>query len=421
MIFGLVRMKVNAARPKIATLTSLVLLTSLFVSIPIPAQAAECVKTSTTIGGETVLTFSTVGTCEWTVPAGVVSARVLIVGGGSSGGAGLAGARWPQGGGGGAVLERSDFATTPGALLSVTVGGGGNALTVQSSASTSVNNGGQSIFATLSASGGTAPVTHGPSGGTSGNGNSGGASVGGYSAGGGGGAGGNGNGMSGGVGINSNISGSTLMYGSGGAGADGNTGTAYSGGGSNGNPPAANRGGGGSQPSGSSGLGSAGAAGVVILRYLAIPAGSSAIFFNANGGTGTKSHLIATNGSATALPDGTGLTNPGFEFSGWYTNAIGTGGTAYAAGASITVSSNTTLFARWTRMPSPTCAANAGQGGPGTSNFATTRAGNGCVGIGYKLNNVNTVETFNYTGSDQSWTVPTGVTSATFYLIGAGL
>jgi hypothetical protein len=94
VIFGLVRMKVNAARSKIATVTSLVLLTSLFVSIPIPAQAAECVKTSTTIGGETVLTFSTVGTCEWTVPANVTSARVLVVGGGSSGNAGQAGVWW---------------------------------------------------------------------------------------------------------------------------------------------------------------------------------------------------------------------------------------------------------------------------------------------------------------------------------------
>ena len=380
----------------------------------------SCSPTSTTVSGETVLTFSTVGNCTWQVPDGVISVRVLVVGGGSSGGAGLAGVRWPQGGGGGAVLERSDFATTPGALLSVTVGGGGNALTVQSSASTSVNNGGQSIFATLSAQGGTAPVTHGPRGGTSGNGNSGGASVGGYASGGGGGAGGGGNGMSGGVGINSNISGSTFMYGSGGAGADGNTGTASSGGGSNGNPPIANRGGGGSQPSGSSGSGSAGAAGVVIVRYLAIPNGSSAIFFNTNGGTGTRSPLIATNGSPTALPDGTGITNQGFEFSGWYTNATGTGGTLYLAGSSITVSSNTTLYAKWTRIPTPNCAAGVGQGGPGTSNFNTTKAGNGCVGISYKVDDVTTVATFNYTGVDQSWTVPTGVTSATFHLIGAG-
>jgi hypothetical protein len=130
--------------------------------------------------------------------------------------------------------------------------------------------------------------------------------------------------------------------------------------------------------------------------------------------------MFAAPGTSVTAPDGTGFANQGFEFNGWYTNAAGTSGTAYAAGAPITVSSNTTLFARWTRMPAPNCAANAGHGGPGTSNFATTRAGNGCVGISYKVNNVNTVETFNYTGSDQSWTVPADVTSATFYLIGAG-
>jgi hypothetical protein len=78
------------------------------------------------------------------------------------------------------------------------------------------------------------------------------------------------------------------------------------------------------------------------------------------------------------------------------------------------------LFARWSRVPAPNCTAGVGKGGAGTSNFTTTKAGNGCVGISYKLNNVTTVVTFNYTGSDQSWTVPAGGTSATFNLIGAG-
>ena len=35
-------MKVNAARSKIATIVSIILLTSLFVSIPVPANAAAC-------------------------------------------------------------------------------------------------------------------------------------------------------------------------------------------------------------------------------------------------------------------------------------------------------------------------------------------------------------------------------------------
>jgi uncharacterized repeat protein (TIGR02543 family) len=156
------------------------------------------------------------------------------------------------------------------------------------------------------------------------------------------------------------------------------------------------------------------------VRYLAIPAGSSAVSFNSNGGAGTKSALIVSNNTATALPDATGFTNQGYEFTGWNTSANRTG-TPYAAGASITTSTNTTLFAQWSRTPVPSCAAGVGEGGPGTSTtVAVTKAGNGCVGISYKVNNVTTVATFNYTGSDQSWTVPSSVTSATFYLIGAG-
>ena len=68
----------------------------------------------------------------------------------------------------------------------------------------------------------------------------------------------------------------------------------------------------------------------------------------------------------------------------------------------------------------PICAAGVGQGGAGTSNYLTTDAGNGCVIIKYVSGGSTFYENFNYTGVDQSWTVPTGVTSATFYLIGAG-
>ena len=267
MIFGVVRRKVNAARAKVATIVSLVVLTSLFVSIPVPAQAAACVPTSTTVSGETVLTFSTVGTCEWEVPNGVVNARVLVVGGGSSGGSGQGGLWWPQGGGGGAVVDQSSFAITPGDVLSVIVGAGGAAIGTQGLASTSVNNGGQSKFATITANGGSAPNNTLAPGGTSGNGNLGGQSGGQYISGGGGGAGGGANLTTGGVGVNSNISGTTLMYGSGGSGSNGSTGSASPGGGSPGTAALANRGGGGSQPAASSGLASAGGSGVVIIAY----------------------------------------------------------------------------------------------------------------------------------------------------------
>ena len=69
---------------------------------------------------------------------------------------------------------------------------------------------------------------------------------------------------------------------------------------------------------------------------------------------------------------------------------------------------------------SPSCATGVGVGGPGSATVATTRGGNGCVVIKYFVNGTATFETFNYTGADQTWTVPSGVTNATFYLLGAG-
>ncbi|KGA14705.1 hypothetical protein GM51_16675, partial [freshwater metagenome] len=69
---------------------------------------------------------------------------------------------------------------------------------------------------------------------------------------------------------------------------------------------------------------------------------------------------------------------------------------------------------------SPSCATGVGVGGPGSATLATTRGGHGCVVIRYSVNGSTLFETFNYTGADQTWTVPTGVTNASFYLLGAG-
>ena len=66
----------------------------------------------------------------------------------------------------------------------------------------------------------------------------------------------------------------------------------------------------------------------------------------------------------------------------------------------------------------PSCANYVGLGG--TPGSTTNQAGHGCVIIKYISAGVTNYETFNYTGADQSWSSPTGVTSATFYLVGAG-
>jgi Tfp pilus assembly protein PilE len=104
------------------------------------------------------LTFASVGTTSWTVPAGVSSVNVLVVGGGGSGG-GSPG----TGGGGGAVVEQTNYTVTAGQSMTVTVGAGG----------TNGSDGGASSFGSIVASGGRS----GNSGGASGNAHAGGAPV----------------------------------------------------------------------------------------------------------------------------------------------------------------------------------------------------------------------------------------------------
>ncbi|MSZ87021.1 MAG: hypothetical protein F2718_05100, partial [Actinobacteria bacterium] len=67
-----------------------------------------------------------------------------------------------------------------------------------------------------------------------------------------------------------------------------------------------------------------------------------------------------------------------------------------------------------------TCAANVGFGGVNSGTLSLTKAGDGCAVIKYTSGGTTYFETFNYAGANQSWTVPTGVSTATFYLIGAG-
>ncbi|NDG67528.1 MAG: hypothetical protein EBY23_11615 [Actinobacteria bacterium] len=69
---------------------------------------------------------------------------------------------------------------------------------------------------------------------------------------------------------------------------------------------------------------------------------------------------------------------------------------------------------------SSSCVSGAGNGGVASATLSATQGGNGCVFIKYTVSGTDYFETFNYTGVDQSWTVPSGVSSAIFYLIGAG-
>ena len=70
-------------------------------------------------GGDCVIEFKNVGTTTWTVPVGVTSAWILVVGGGGGGASRHAG-----GGGAGGVVEATSYPVS--GTVGVVVGGGGN-------------------------------------------------------------------------------------------------------------------------------------------------------------------------------------------------------------------------------------------------------------------------------------------------------
>jgi uncharacterized repeat protein (TIGR02543 family) len=74
--------------------------------------------------------------------------------------------------------------------------------------------------------------------------------------------------------------------------------------------------------------------------------------YDANGGQGTppSAAAVVTGGSLTVLGNTNSMTKSGSTFGGWNTLANGTG-TDYAAGASITMGADQTLYAVWTPVP----------------------------------------------------------------------
>ena len=120
------------------------------------------------------VSFTAVGTSSWTVPAGVTSINVLVVGGG--GGSGAAGAAASGGGGGGGGLICTSISVTPGQVIPISVGAGGAAGPKTAGASAG-SLGGNSTFGALTALGGgggggwqtsASPATSGGSGGGAG-------------------------------------------------------------------------------------------------------------------------------------------------------------------------------------------------------------------------------------------------------------
>ena len=103
--------------------------------------------TVTTYSDRCVVKFTSTAANTWTVPRGVTSIWVLVVGGGGGGGSDEGG-----GGGGGGFIENQNFAVTSQSIISLDVGLGGIGAT--DSSGTAGNDGGDSIFGTLTADGG---------------------------------------------------------------------------------------------------------------------------------------------------------------------------------------------------------------------------------------------------------------------------
>lgn len=319
---------------------------SLVMANASPAWASACSPTSTIDGSYTVVQFTTVGTCDWTVPAGVSQlASVLIVGGGGGGGFDLGG-----GGGAGGLVDLTGVATAAGSVLSVTVGAGGAGNTSYSPSS-AVNGGGNSSLGTAIAlgggyggtstqngaaggsGGGAGQTYHGspgartggsaqqPTAATAGLGSRGGdVPAGQIAAGGGGGAGtagtsaaASGNiGGAGGAGVARSITGTSRFYAAGGGGFSDN-GAAPGGSGIGGNGAlttsgtatagAANTGSGGGGAGGLGRAGGAGGSGVVIIRYLTPQSGfssSSPVFTATELGSASGPQTVTVTNTGTA-------------------------------------------------------------------------------------------------------------------------
>jgi mucin-19 len=321
------------------------------------AHAAACTPTSSIVGTDTVLTFSTVGSCTWSVPADVTNVRALVIGGGGGGGKST-NVGGSGGGGAGAMVVHSSYAVS--GTISVVVGAGGATLNRFDQG----NAGASSSLAALVAIGGGGggdwcdsgctesnyprpprpqiPGASGGSGGGSGGGlsnsvggevaaqtlpsgavsygNRGGNAVSGanYHGSGGGGAGQAGANRTsssmlptaGGIGRTSNITGSDVYYAAGGGGSGGATnnwaaggeGGGGNGGGRNNNPVATagangkGSGGGGGQ----NGPGAAGGSGIVIVRFATVPVNT--VLPAITGTLQTEDELTATNGTWSGAP-----------------------------------------------------------------------------------------------------------------------
>jgi uncharacterized repeat protein (TIGR02543 family) len=107
-------------------------------------------------------------------------------------------------------------------------------------------------------------------------------------------------------------------------------------------------------------------------QWTALP--NHTVTFNANNGTGTMSPQIANAPTALTLNTFTRL---GYSFSGWNTLAVG-GGTAYSDGATYSFSTDVTLYAQWTALPTTCYSLTLSHTGLGNNPIASPVNSAGC-------------------------------------------
>ena len=113
---------------------------------------------------------------------------------------------------------------------------------------------------------------------------------------------------------------------------------------------------------------------------------SHTVTFNKNDGTGTTT--TQTSSSSANLTSNS-FTRTGYTYTGWYTTANGSGGTAYADGASYSFAADVILYAQWTANSNTiTFDGNTNTGGSTTSQNINTDASanltaNGFTKTGY--------------------------------------
>lgn len=126
--------------------TSILLAFTLIASF-LAALFPQTISPQSVQAATTVTVYTAVGTTNWTCPTGVTSVEVLVVGGGGAGGGSTVSLQCGGGGGAGGVRYNASYPVSAGTSYTVTVGAGGTG-------STGMDNGDDSVFGTITATGG---------------------------------------------------------------------------------------------------------------------------------------------------------------------------------------------------------------------------------------------------------------------------